>query len=114
MSKTINCKRLENIILAFEDGKEVNVLFDMNSLIKFQDTKSLNKLSGESVPEVCALAIYSGSDLTLEEARSLVSELQPSVVTEIMLEWYKSLGINSEAIEDENVKKLTAMFLSAK
>lgn len=114
MSKTINCKRLEELILAFEDGKEVKVLFDMNSLIKFQELKNLAQLEGESVPEVCALAIYSGSNLTLDEARELVSELQPAVITEIMLEWYKSLGINSEAIKDEEVKKLTAMFLNAK
>lgn len=110
MKKTINCKPVTEIELAFEEGKSIVLRFDLLALMNLKDMHELTTLSEEPLPEVCAMLIASSSSgaVTLEEARTIVSGMDLATVMLIMSEWSDALGV----AEDEATKKLTAQFLN--
>ncbi|HCL03887.1 MAG TPA: hypothetical protein DHW61_16020 [Lachnoclostridium phytofermentans] len=109
MKKNIFCKPLNEIVLEFESGEKITLLFDI--VASMEINYNHNNLS---IPELCTQIICAGSHgkLTEEKARDLVCQLQPLVIVEILTEFYESMGvIGNEALE-EQIKKATAQFLN--
>jgi len=124
MRKDINVKPVTELVLNFEDGKSITLIFDMRSLLNINDLEggiaalfkdsSLTGLC--ALPELCAKVIYIGAkeeqkDFTLEEARILVSNMDLMSINEVMSEFNMSMGVVNNEVQGETQKKLMMQFL---
>ncbi len=109
MKKNFNVEEATEITLSFNDGKSLNLIFNVKALLHLND-KGIGGMKGLinlNVPECCAKIIYltakaAGEDITLAKSRAVVSNMKPTLVSEIVKEWQESyVG----TIDDETQKK---------
>lgn len=112
--KSVNVKEPTELELKFEDGKSLTLLFDVEALLKFNDLPGglAAFVNEQSIPERCAMVLYIGNkDLEIDEARKLVSNMDPGSITEIMLEFTTSMGATNNQMLQELQKKTMQEFM---
>jgi hypothetical protein len=121
MKKIINVKLVNELELKFEDGKSLTLKFDVQALSHILDFKGgLEEfIKDPSTPEVCAKLLYIGAvsnnvEFTVEEARKVVSNLDPATITTIINEFNESMGAGTNEVNKELQKKMMALFLNSK
>lgn len=115
MKKTINVRPITEIELVFEDGKSLQLKYDVKALLFFNDVAD-GLFQDPSIPEICAKVVYIGAasnteGFTIEEARTIVSNLDPETITVIIDEFTKGMGLQSNEVSKELQKKLMDRFL---
>lgn len=119
MKKRINVKPVTELELIFEDGKSLTLKFDVEALTHFNDFEDGMQgfLKDKSTPEICAKIVYIGGsshndNLDINEARKIVSNMDPATITEIIYEFNESMGVTQNEAQKELSKKLMAQFLN--
>lgn len=119
MRKTINVNEPNEIELAFNDGKTVVLTYDMMAIARFNDLPDgiMSYVNEKSKAEQCAMVIYVGAalynpEITLDDARKIVSRMDVGTVNEIMLEFSASMGSANKQSLDELQKKTMQEFLN--
>lgn len=119
MKKIINVKPVTELELQFESGETLSLRFDVKAISNFNEIEGgINDFLKEmSMPEMCAKVIYiagvsNNSELTLERARVITSNLDPMTITEIMTEFNISMGSGKNEVQKEIQKKLMEQFLA--
>lgn len=120
MNKRINVKPVSTIELAFEDGTIIEMKFDAEAIMNISSMEggisSIMKM--KSITEACAKIIYAGTtstntNITLEEARKIVSNLDIGTITEIMEEFSDNAYAGKTNEEKKELQKnLMREFLS--
>lgn len=111
MKKKLNIEESTELELIFEDGKTLNLVFNVRAMSYLNDIGGMKELlSFGSTPEYCAKIIYitakaAGNEISLEEARALVSSIKPSVILEIVKEFQESYVAG---IDEDTQKKIIA------
>lgn len=120
MKKIVNVKEATELELQFQDGKIINLRFDVSSLLNFNnlDGGLENFFKDASIPEMCAKIVYiTGANhndgLTIDESRKIVSNMDPLTITEIINEFSESMGMAKNELQGELQKKLMTQFLAA-
>lgn len=121
MSKRIiNVLPVSELELQFEDETKLTLVFDMAAIANFNDLEGgmTAFVKENNIPERCAKIIYIGAksgdhNFTLEKARTLVSQLSPVTITEIMNEFSESMGVSKNGVQSELQKKLMEEFLKS-
>jgi hypothetical protein len=118
MKKIISVKPVTELELQFEDGKSLQLVFDMQALSNFYSLPEglASFLNENSLVERCAMIIYIGglehdSRLTIEKARSIVSNMDPASITEVVSEFSLSMGAANNQMLQELQKKTMQEFL---
>lgn len=117
MKKKINVKPVTEIDLCFDDGKTIELVFNVESLMYFteiEDVSNISKLIKSSMPELCAKMLYSGAvvkngEFTLDEARKVVSNLDINTITEIIQGF--SGNLDTGELKEDVQKNLMREFL---
>ncbi|WP_312372047.1 hypothetical protein [Lachnoclostridium sp.] len=121
MKKTYAVKPKTEIELQFEDGKSINVTFDaaaIQHLVADFDGGLSEALESEYT-ELCARIIYAGSmehesDMSIEKAKQIVSNLDLETLTSIIEDFTDSLGKEKKAEIKEFQKKSMTEFMVKK
>lgn len=112
MKKTICAEEATELELQFNNGKSLNLHFNIKAL-SFINDKGIGGLKGllerMNVPEYCAKIIYmtakaAGEEMTLQKARKLTCTLSPKTITTIVQEFQSLYGSDA----DEESQKKTA------
>ena len=118
MKKTFNVKPVTEIELKFENGESLDIVFDIEAISNFTDLEGglTSFIQEDKLPERCAKIIYIGAkarkqDFTLEDARTLVSNMDTLTITEVMNEFNESMGAAKNGVQSELSKKLMAQYL---
>lgn len=116
--KVINVKAPTELELQFENGKSLLVVFDTEAYSNFNDLEGglMGLASDKSMSEQCAKILYAGAKLwnegfTFEDARTLVSGMEPCTIIEIINEFNESAGMVKNGVQSELQKKLMEQFL---
>jgi len=107
MKKKITVKPITELELCFEDGKIIELVFNMEALMRFTEVgeiTDISKLTKTSLPELCSKIIYAGAivkddSFTLDEARKIVSNLDAGTVTEIIQEFTGNMDTGENKAE---------------
>lgn len=108
MKKTYNVKPIDEITLAFQDGYNLILRFDAMATYRLTTEFSLDDMiENPSMTEMCAMVVYSASvennkDITLDNARELVCQMDLETITNIVMDFEESTGIQ----KNENLKEL--------
>lgn len=108
MKKTYNVKPIDEITLAFQDGYNLILRFDAMATYRLTTEFSLDDMiENPSMTEMCAMVVYSASvennkDITLDKARELVCQMDLETITNIVMDFEESTGIQ----KNENLKEL--------
>lgn len=111
MKKTLSVEEATELELKFNDETSLNLAFNVRAL-SFINDKCIGGLKGlmqqTSVPEYCAKIVYmtakaAGEEMTIQKARTLVCQMSPKIVTEIVQEYQATYGGDM----DEEAQKKT-------
>ena len=118
MRKTMQCKAAPELEL--KSGKETILLrFNISMWANLQDTdKGLEALKEASVSETCALIVWAAGkdnndDFTLEKARTLVSGMEVSNVSEIINIFSDSVGMDLDKLDPAQKKMILQIMKAA-
>jgi hypothetical protein len=117
MKKQISVMDPTELEIKFEDGKVINLIFDVKSLTGFNNVEGgfSALLNEKSIPELCARIIYAtgtehNEGLDLQKAREMVSRMDILTLGEIMNEFNESIGTSKNEVQKELQKKLMAQY----
>jgi hypothetical protein len=118
MKKRINVKPLTELELVFEDGKNLELVYDVKALLHFNELAN-EFLKDPTIPEICAKIVYIGGadrneSFDLEEARKVVACLDPETITIIINAFNETMGAGKNEVQKDLQKKLMEMFLLSK
>lgn len=108
MKKTYNVKPIDEITLAFQDGFKLILRFNALATYRLTTEFSLEDMIAKpSMAEMCAMIIYSASvddnkDMSIDKARELVCQMDTETITNIVMDFEESTGVQ----KNENFKEL--------
>lgn len=118
MKKTMQCKAAPELEII--SGEESILLrFNIVMWANLQDTdKGLEALKEASVSETCALIVWAAGkdnndDFTLEKARTLVSGMEVSNVSEIINIFSDSVGMDLDKLDNAQKKMILQIMKAA-
>lgn len=120
MKKKIMCRPSTELDLEFGTGEILSMKFGIEALQHLSEVMDVNELKDNSnILESCACIVYSStreynSEMTLDKARYIVSEMSMETIIKIVTEFSDSIGDIGEELKKINSKNVMSQFQSMK
>lgn len=120
MKKVYAVKPKTEIELQFENGKSIVIVFDARAVAHFTEFGGLETLADTSnYVDICSMIIYAGAvennnDFTMDNAKTIVSQLDMDTIINIINDFTDSIGTAKKEEIQQMQKKQMSQFQAQK